>query len=214
MENKKESSLLTILLIVIIILLSIAGFIFYLNNKKETPVVNDIPNNNTVINVGTKVQLGAADAETLYLKALYSPIFVQLLTLNGDDARHAFTDKEIKALLPNLDSKDEANSFKRCSDCKENEHCFCEEATNADAQKLAKKYFGREIADTGEKVQVDVPSGFGIMTSKVVAAYKLNDGTYAIEFETSAEEVRFYTLYVDYNEATDSVVYKEIERNN
>ena len=213
MENKKESSLLTILLTVIIILLSVAGFIFYLNNKKE-PVVDDTPNNNAVINVGTKVQLGAADAENLYLKALYSPVFVQLLILNSDDARHAFTDKEIKALLPNLGSKDETNVFNRCSDCEENEDCFCEEATNADAQKLAKKYFGREIADTSEKVQVEVPSGFGIMTSKVVAAYKLNDGTYAIEFETSAEEVRFYTLYVDYNEATDSVVYKEIERNN
>lgn len=177
--------------------------------------------NQSVINSNTdeigkeiKEKLADSKGNELYKKAIFSKSFLSLLIENKDFKNYKFSDEEILKLLVEIDKeKDKGGIFVDSS----NSNGFYVSAKIDDVQKLAQKYFDKKLdADKlkgkdGDKVLVEVPSGFGIIVDKFVAAYKMDNGDYFLTFEqidkgTSGSLT--YGLFIKYDEKTNSIIYK------
>ena len=193
--------------------------------KNSTSITTNTTNKNTnqsSANINTdeigkeiKEKLSDTKGNELYKKAIFSKPFLSLLIEYKDTIKDIkFSDEEILLLLYEIDGVKEKSKLFTDVDTAGG---FYAEADINGVQKLAEKYFGRKLeinnlkGINGNKVKVQIPSGFGIIVDKFVAGYKMDNGDYFLTFEQIDEESSgslAYGLFIQYDEAADSILYK------
>ena len=193
--------------------------------KNTTSITTNTTNNNakeSSVNTNTN-EIGKEIAEKLddtkgneiYKKAIFSKTFLSLLIENKDTLKNIkFSDEEIAILLVEIDKeKEKSNIFVNAS----NSTGFYVSAKLDAVQNLSQKYFGKKLnteklnVQNGDKITVEVPSGFGIIVDKFVAGYKMENGDYFLTLEQIDEESTgslTYGLFIKYDETTESITYK------
>lgn len=192
--------------------------------KNTTSITTNTTNNSTnQLSVNTNTdeigkeiieELADTKGNELYKKAIFSKPFLSLLIENKNYMNNQFSDEEILKLLVEIDEdKEKGNIFADAS----NSTGFYVSSKLDDVQKLSQKYFGKKLnteklnVQNGDKITVEVPSGFGIIEDKFVAGYKMDNGDYFLTLEQIDKESSgslTYGLFILYDETSDSITYK------
>ena len=177
---------------------------------------NETKQNGEIFTIGKelKQEMPTAESKKIYEKVIFSKQFLSLLIEGKNYQELKFTDEEILKLLYEIDSKKNTNKiFNDSTDSTG----FYVSAKIDEVQKMSDKYFGRELninnlkEKNGDKIKIEIPSGFGIIEDKFVAGYKMDNGDIFLSFEQIDKESTgslTYGVIIKYDEKSDSVIYK------
>ena len=150
-------------------------------------------------------------------KELYDNVFenkalIQDMVNNKDFSVAEFTDHEILACLPNLDNSDIFTQSLEQGDG------YYAVASTEGVQNLAETYFGRAIQSQSlekylkdGKVQISIPTGYGIVNYKLVSLDTIGDNMYELVFKyIESDSEKQYTL--TFSENNGQIVYLKLEK--
>lgn len=234
-ENKNiKISLSTFFLILAIIIIIIMGYLIYkIDNEKNMAekqvnelndkvinleeTINNVYNTisgittNDKSNTNSNKNLSEKEEKELFNKITDNKEILQEMVCNKDFSVAEFKDEEILKLLPVLD---DSRYFTRV-DTSEGDFA---KASISDVQKIAKRYFGKEINDNvikenlkNNEVTIEVASGYGIINYELLSVEAKGDNKYAIRFKYIAEnENSTYILTITLN--SDEIIYNTLEK--
>lgn len=149
-------------------------------------------------------------------KELYDNIFenkalIQDMVNNKDFSVAEFTDDEILACLPNLDNSDIFTQKLEQGDG------YYAVASTERVQNLAETYFGKTIQSKSlekylkdGKVQISVPTGYGIVNYELVSLETIGDNMYELVFKyIESDSEKQYTL--TFSENDGQIVYLKLQ---
>lgn len=149
-------------------------------------------------------------------KELYDNIFenkalIQDMVNNKDFSVAEFTDDEILACLPNLDNSDIFTQNLEQGDG------YYAVASTEGVQNLAETYFGKTIQSKSlekylkdGKVQISVPTGYGIVNYELVSLDTIGDNKYELVFKyIESDSEKQYTL--TFSENDGQIVYLKLQ---
>ena len=149
-------------------------------------------------------------------KELYDNIFenkalIQDMVNNKDFSVAEFTDDEILACLPNLDNSDIFTQKLEQGDG------YYAVASTEGVQNLAETYFGKTIQSKSlekylkdGKVQISVPTGYGIVNYELVSLETIGDNMYELVFKyIESDSEKQYTL--TFSENDGQIVYLKLQ---
>ena len=149
-------------------------------------------------------------------KELYDNIFenkalIQDMVNNKDFSVAEFTDDEILACLPNLDNSDIFTQKLEQGDG------YYAVASTEGVQNLAETYFGKTIQSKSlekylkdGKVQISVPTGYGIVNYELVSLEIIGDNMYELVFKyIESDSEKQYTL--TFSENDGQIVYLKLQ---
>ncbi len=149
-------------------------------------------------------------------KELYDNIFenkalIQDMVNNKDFSVAEFTDDEILACLPNLDNSDIFTQKLEQGDG------YYAVASTEGVQNLAETYFGKTIQSKSlekylkdAKVQISVPTGYGIVNYELVSLETIGDNMYELVFKyIESDSEKQYTL--TFSENDGQIVYLKLQ---
>lgn len=149
-------------------------------------------------------------------KELYDNIFenkalIQDMVNNKDFSVAEFTDDEILACLPNLDNSDIFTQKLEQGDG------YYAVASTEGVQNLAETYFGKTIQSKSlekylkdAKVQISVPTGYGIVNYELVSLDTIGDNMYELVFKyIESDSEKQYTL--TFSENDGQIVYLKLQ---
>lgn len=149
-------------------------------------------------------------------KELYDNIFenkalIQDMVNNKDFSVAEFTDDEILACLPNLDNSDIFTQKLEQGDG------YYAVASTEGVQNLAETYFGKTIQSKSlekylkdGKVQISVPTGYGIVNYELVSLDTIGDNMYELVFKyIESDSEKQYTL--TFSENDGQIVYLKLQ---
>ena len=149
-------------------------------------------------------------------KELYDNIFenkalIQDMVNNKDFSVAEFTDDEILACLPNLDNSDIFTQNLEQGDG------YYAVASTEGVQNLAETYFGKTIQSQSlekylkdGKVQISVPTGYGIVNYELVSLETIGDNMYELVFKyIESDSEKQYTL--TFSENDGQIVYLKLQ---
>ena len=149
-------------------------------------------------------------------KELYDNIFenkalIQDMVNNKDFSVAEFTDDEILACLPNLDNSDIFTQNLEQGDG------YYAVASTEGVQNLAETYFGKTIQSKSlekylkdGKVQISMPTGYGIVNYELVSLDTIGDNMYELVFKyIESDSEKQYTL--TFSENDGQIVYLKLQ---
>ena len=149
-------------------------------------------------------------------KELYDNIFenkalIQDMVNNKDFSVAEFTDNEILACLPNLDNSDIFTQNLEQGDG------YYAVASTEGVQNLAETYFGKTIQSKSlekylkdGKVQISMPTGYGIVNYELVSLDTIGDNMYELVFKyIESDSEKQYTL--TFSENDGQIVYLKLQ---
>ena len=149
-------------------------------------------------------------------KELYDNIFenkalIQDMVNNKDFSVAEFTDNEILACLPNLDNSDIFTQ-----NLEQGDGYYAVESTEG-VQNLAETYFGKTIQSKSlekylkdGKVQISMPTGYGIVNYELVSLDTIGDNMYELVFKyIESDSEKQYTL--TFSENDGQIVYFKLQ---
>lgn len=149
-------------------------------------------------------------------KELYDNIFenkalIQDMVNNKDFSVAEFTDDEILACLPNLDNSDIFTQNLEQGDG------YYAVASTEGVQNLAETYFGKTIQSQSlekylkdGKVQISMPTGYGIVNYELVSLDTIGDNMYELVFKyIESDSEKQYTL--TFSENDGQIVYLKLQ---
>lgn len=149
-------------------------------------------------------------------KELYDNIFenkalIQDMVNNKDFSVAEFTDNEILACLPNLDNSDIFTQNLEQGDG------YYAVASTEGVQNLAETYFGKTIQSKSlekylkdGKVQISMPTGYGIVNYELVSLETIGDNMYELVFKyIESDSEKQYTL--TFSENDGQIVYLKLQ---
>ena len=136
---------------------------------------------------------------------------IQDMVNNKDFSVAEFTDDEILACLPNLDNSDIFTQKLEQGDG------YYAVASTEGVQNLAETYFGKTIQSKSlekylkdAKVQISVPTGYGIVNYELVSLETIGDNMYELVFKyIESDSEKQYTL--TFSENDGQIVYLKLQ---